>query len=165
MLILPVQITFYEKPVLKLETFMIDHGEKYLVFMESRNRRLFMFSIMLLVGGFFSQLMLAYARTGYTNDLPSSYGSGCQVCHVSSSGGGALNSFGSDYAEHDNDIGAISALDSDDDGFTNEKELKAGTFPGNPDSSPQGIPGFPYESIVLGTAMMILLLSWMRRGK
>ena len=119
---------------------------------------------MMLVEGIFSPLMLVYALTDYTKDLPSSYGGSCQVCHVNSAGGGVLNSFGSDYAEHDNDIGAISKLDSDDDGSINEKELKAGTFPGNPDSSPQGIPGFPNESIVLGIAMMVLLLSWMRRG-
>ena len=122
-------------------------------------------NLKLLEGGIFSPLILANAKTGYTKDLPSSYGSGCQVCHVSSSGGGTLNIFGSDYAEHDNDIGAISKLDSDDDGHSNEKELKAGTFPGNPDSSPQDIPGFPSESIILGLTIVILLLSWSRKGK
>ena len=121
-------------------------------------------SMILLVLGTFLPLMSINARPGYANNLPSSYGSGCQVCHVSPSVGGALNSFGSDYSEHDNDIDAISKLDSDDDGHSNEKELRAGTFPGDPDSSPQGIPGFPYESIILGVAIVILLLSWMRRG-
>jgi len=120
---------------------------------------------MMIVASMFSPLILVKALTEYSDDLPSSYGSGCHVCHVSASGGGALNSFGSDYAEHDNDIAAISKLDSDDDGFNNEKELKAGTFPGNPDSSPpQGIPGFSYESIILGIAITILLLSWSRKG-
>jgi hypothetical protein len=120
---------------------------------------------MLVAGGLFSPLKLTNALTDYAKDLPSSYGSGCQVCHVSGSGGGALNSFGSDYSEHDNDIEAISRLDSDEDGSNNEKELKAGTFPGDPDSSPmKGIPGFPYESIILGIAIVIALLSWMRRG-
>ena len=117
----------------------------------------------MLLGSIASPLMLANAETGYTKDLPSSYGSGCEVCHVSSSGGGTLNSFGSDYVEHDNDIGAIYKLDSDDDGHSNEKELKAGTFPGNPDSKPQDIPGFPYEAIILGIAIMIPLLSLTRR--
>ena len=132
---------------------------------DTRFRSILIISMILLVLGTFSPFMLIYARPGYANNLPSSYGSACQVCHVSSSGGEALNSFGSDYSEHDNDIDAISKLDSDDDGHNNEKELKAGTFPGDPDSSPaQGIPGFPYESIVLGIAIVILLSLWMRRG-
>ncbi|MHC4690863.1 MAG: hypothetical protein ACYS5F_14705 [Planctomycetota bacterium] len=103
-------------------------------------------------------MRLTIAITDYANDLPSSFGSNCQVCHVSVSGGGALNSFGSDYAEHDNDIDVISRLDSDGDGSNNEKELKAGTFPGDPDSKPmQGIPGFPFESIILGIASTLFL--------
>ena len=101
-----------------------------------RARSLLVFSIIVLIGIAFSPLMLINAKTDYVKDLPSSYGSGCTVCHVSASGGGALNSFGSDYSEHDNDIEAISKLDSDGDGHNNEKELKAGTFPGDPDSSP-----------------------------
>ena len=128
----------------------------------SRLHRLLLISIMLM-GGIISPLMLVTAKTSYTTDLPSSYGSGCEVCHVSSSGGGTLNSFGTDYSENDNDIDAISNLDSDDDGHTNEKELKAGTFPGNPNSSPKEIPGFPYEAIILGIAIMIILLSLTRR--
>jgi hypothetical protein len=118
----------------------------------------------MLIGIAFSSLMLINAKTDYVKDLPSSYGSSCKVCHVSASGGGALNSFGSDYYEHDNDIEAISKLDSDGDGHNNEKELKVGTFPGDPDSSPaQGIPSFPYESITLGIITAILLLLRMGR--
>ena len=131
----------------------------------TRVRSTLIIGMILLVLGTFFPFMLINARPGYSNNLPSSYGSGCQVCHISSSGGGALNSFGSDYSEHGNDIEAISKLDSDDDGHSNEKELKAGTFPGDPDSSPQGIPGFPYESIILGIAIVILPLWWMKRGK
>ncbi len=130
----------------------------------TRYRSILIISMILLVLGTSYPFMLVNARPGYANNLPSSYGSGYQVCHVSPSVGGALNSFGSDYSEHDNDIDVISKLDSDDDGHSNEKELRAGTFPGDPDSSPQGIPGFPYESIILGVAIVILLLSWMRRG-
>ncbi len=130
----------------------------------TRFRSTLIISLIMLVLGTFSPVKLIDARPGYANNLPSSYGSACQVCHVSSSGGGTLNSFGSDYADHDNDIGAISKLDSDDDGHTNEKELKVGTFPGDPNSSPQGIPGFPYESIILGIAIVILPLWWMKRG-
>ena len=130
----------------------------------TRFRSTLIIGMILLVLGTFLPFILINARPGYANNLPSSYGSGCQVCHVSSSGGGTLNSFGSDYADHDNDVEAISKLDSDDDGHSNEKELKAGSFPGDPDSSPQGIPGFPYESIILGIAIAILPLLWMKRG-
>ncbi len=119
-------------------------------------------SMILLVLGTFSPVILINALPDYGNNLPSSYGSACQVCHVSSSGAGRLNSYGDDFEENLYDIEAIAKLDSDGDGHSNEKELKAGTFPGDPDSSPQGIPGFPYESIILGIA--ILLSLWMRRG-
>ena len=128
------------------------------------SRSLLGFSAILLFSVSFSQLMFLHARPGYVNNLPSSYGSGCKVCHVSASGGGTLNSFGTDFSDNDNDIDAISKIDSDGDGHNNGKELKAGTFPGDPDSSPaQGIPGFPYESILLGIATVILLLWGMRR--
>ena len=132
---------------------------------DTRFRSILIISMILLGLGTLFPFISSNARPGYANNLPSSYGSACQVCHVSSSGGAALNSFGSDYSEHENDIDAISKLDSDDDGHSNEKELKAGTFPGDPDSSPaQGIPGFPYESMILGIAIVILPLLWMRRG-
>ena len=122
------------------------------------------FSVILLFGVSFSQLMFLLALTDYANDLPSSYGSGCQVCHMSASGGGTLNRFGTDYSDNDNDIDVISKFDSDGDGHNNEKELKAGTFPGDPNSSPvQGIPGFSYESILLGIVTVILILFGMRR--
>ncbi len=120
--------------------------------------------IILLVLSTFVPFMPINALPGYSNNLPSSYGSACQVCHVSSSGGGRLNSFGDDFEKNLYDIEAIAKLDSDGDGHSNEKELKAGTFPGDPDSSPQGIPGFPYESIILGIAIAILPLWWMKRG-
>jgi hypothetical protein len=108
---------------------------------------------------------MANAKTDYSNELPSSYGSGCRVCHVSASGGGTLNSFGNDYFEHGNDVESISKFDSDGDGHDNEKELKAGTFPGDPDSSPtQGIPGFPYESMILGITIVTLLFVLMKRS-
>jgi hypothetical protein len=125
----------------------------------ARFRNMLILGMGLLVAGAIFPFMLINALPGYANNLPSSYGGACQVCHVSSSGGEALNSFGTDYSEHDNDIDAISKLDSDDDGHSNEKELKAGTFPGDPDSSPQGIPGFPYESMILGITIVMLLFA------
>lgn len=121
-------------------------------------------SMILLVLATFFPLMSINALPGYANNLPSSYGSACKVCHVSASGGGRLNSFGEDFEKNLYDVEAIAKLDSDGDGHSNEKELKAGTFPGDPNSSPQGIPGFPYESIILGIAIVILPLWWMKRG-
>jgi len=90
--------------------------------------------MILLVLSTFVPLMSINALPGYSNNLPSSYGSACQVCHVSSSGGGGLNSFGDDFEKNLHDVEAIAKLDSDGDGHSNEKELKAGTFPGDPDS-------------------------------
>ncbi len=143
---------------------MIDERVKICDYMgPARDRSLLVFGIIILFGITFSPLKLINALPDYVRDLPASYGKGCQVCHVKASGGGALNNFGSDYSEHDYDIEAIYKLDSDGDGHNNEKELKAGTFPGDPDSSPtQGIPGFPYESTIIGIVTILLL--WMRRG-
>jgi len=68
-------------------------------------------------------------------------GFGCATCHTSSRGGGARNSFGSDYAniaikageKYTADLGK---KDSDRDGFTNDQEFEARTHPGDPNSKP-----------------------------
>jgi hypothetical protein len=68
-------------------------------------------------------------------------GFGCATCHISSRGGGARNSFGSDYAniaikageKYTADLGK---KDSDGDGFTNDQEFEARTNPGDPNSKP-----------------------------
>ena len=131
----------------------------------ARFRSLIVISMVLLGVATFSPLMSTNALPEYVDDLPSAFGGSCRVCHVSASGGGRLNGFGDDYEENLYSIEALAKLDSDGDGHSNEKELKAGTFPGDPDSSPkQGIPGFPYESIILGVAIVVLPLLWMRRG-
>ncbi len=97
---------------------------------------------MILYGVAFSPLNLTSAVTDYASDLPLSYSNGCLVCHLSESGGGDLNGFGSDFMENGNDIEAISNMDSDGDGHTNEEELEAGTFPGDPDSAPLNLGGW-----------------------
>ncbi len=158
-------IHFEKIHVCKLDSFMIDERVKICDYMgPARDRSLLVFSIIILFSITFSPLKLINALPDYVRDLPASYGKGCQVCHVKASGDGALNNFGSDYSENDYDIEAIYKLDSDGDGHNNEKELKAGTFPGDPDSSPmQGIPGFPNESDILGITIVMILLMW-RRG-
>ena len=120
-------------------------------------RSLLLFGIMFLFGVMFSPSKSVNALTQYTEDLPSSYGSVCLVCHMSESGGGGLNSFGSDYSENDNDIEAINNLDSDGDGHTNEEELEAGTFPGDPDSTPLGIGGWTPIAVALGLVLVVMV--------
>ncbi|MFQ6052965.1 MAG: thrombospondin type 3 repeat-containing protein [Candidatus Bathyarchaeia archaeon] len=71
----------------------------------------------------------------YSRDLPSELKNFCNVCHERASGG-PLNAFGTDYGKSGRNMGAISALDSDGDGYTNGDELAAGSFPGDPDSYP-----------------------------
>ena len=66
---------------------------------------------------------------------------GCATCHLDPKGGGKRNSFGDDYARIAIPAGEkvtdeLKAVDSDGDGFTNDQELKAGSNPGNPNSTP-----------------------------
>ncbi|MBW2002595.1 MAG: hypothetical protein JRI30_08795 [Deltaproteobacteria bacterium] len=66
---------------------------------------------------------------------------GCATCHMNSRGGGARNSFGSDYEniaitageKYTEDLGK---KDSDGDGFTNDREFEARTHPGDSNSKP-----------------------------
>lgn len=129
----------------------------------TRYRGLLVFGILLLFGIMFSPLTSVNALTEYSEDLPSSYGSVCLVCHLSESGGGALNSFGSDYSENDNDIEAINDLDSDGDGHTNEEELNAGTYPGDPDSAPLSIEGWTNISVAAGLVLVVVVVNFRAR--
>ena len=132
----------------------------------ARFRSLMVVCMVLLGVATFSPFMLINALPQYADDLPSAFGGSCRVCHVSASGGGRLNGFGDDFEENLYSFKGIGEKDSDGDGFSNAEELKAGTFPGDPDSKPKkGIPGFPYESIILGIAMMIPTLLWMKRAE
>ena len=61
----------------------------------------------------------------------------CSTCHTSSSpSADNLNSYGKDF-------GAIEGKDSDGDGFSNIDEIKAGTFPGDPNENPNKKPEAP----------------------
>jgi hypothetical protein len=66
---------------------------------------------------------------------------GCATCHLDPKGGGKPNPFGEDYARFAIPAGEkvtdeLKAADSDGDGFSNDQELKAGSNPGNPNSTP-----------------------------
>jgi hypothetical protein len=66
---------------------------------------------------------------------------GCATCHFDPKGGGKRNPFGSDYESIAIPAGEkvtdeLKAKDSDGDGYTNEQELKGGSNPGNPNSTP-----------------------------
>ncbi len=123
----------------------------------TRYRSLLVFFTLLLFGVMLSTVKPVDALTEYADYLPSSYSNVCLVCHTSASGGGDLNDFGSDFSENDNDIEAINDLDSDGDGHTNQKELEAGTFPGDPDSSPVSIDGWTNIAVAIGLVLVVVI--------
>ena len=66
---------------------------------------------------------------------------GCATCHFDPKGGGKRNPFGEDYERIAIPAGEkvtkeLKDKDSDGDGYTNGQELKAGSNPGNPNSTP-----------------------------
>ena len=66
----------------------------------------------------------------------------CGACHVNPGGGGRRNAFGKDYAKVGMKAGEkytkdLGAMDSDEDGFSNDREFAAGTHPGDPGSKPK----------------------------
>ena len=65
----------------------------------------------------------------------------CTTCHTSASGGAEnMNSYGKDFGAANHDFGAIEGKDSDGDGFSNIDEIKALTFPGDPNDNPNKKP-------------------------
>ena len=68
----------------------------------------------------------------------------CSTCHASSSPSqDNLNPYGKDFGAANHDFGAIEPKDSDGDGFSNIDEIKAGTFPGDPNENPNKKPEAP----------------------
>ncbi len=111
---------------------------------------------------------LTKARPTYVKDLPQSLKNYCIVCHTASSGG-PLNVFGEDYSRLGLNINATANLDSDGDGFTNEEELSAGTFPGDsnsyPGSSIRSMPVFELLVLVVASLSVVLLIFGVYRRK
>ena len=61
----------------------------------------------------------------------------CSTCHASSSPSrDNLNPYGKDFGAANHDFGAVEPKDSDGDGFSNIDEIRAGTFPGDPNENP-----------------------------
>lgn len=68
----------------------------------------------------------------------------CSTCHASTSPSKEnLNPYGNDFGAANHDFGAIEGKDSDGDGFSNIDEIKAGTFPGDPNENPNKKPESP----------------------
>jgi hypothetical protein len=62
----------------------------------------------------------------------------CLTCHSQLAGGkDAMNPYGTDFGAANYDFGAIEAKDSDGDGVTNIDEIKAESFPGDPNDKPK----------------------------
>jgi hypothetical protein len=92
----------------------------------------------------------------YSRELPEALKNFCQVCHVRASGG-PMNNYGDDYVSYGSSVGAISKLDSDDDGFSNEDELAAGSLPGDPNSTPTSKKSGINLIFVMGGASLLLI--------
>jgi hypothetical protein len=94
--------------------------------------------ILLAAAFFICSLVIGYAYNSYMNAFNDTYPASpfvdnCNVCHT---GGSNLNSYASDFASHSHSLTAVADLDSDGDGFSNLVEINAGTFPGDPQSTP-----------------------------
>jgi hypothetical protein len=83
---------------------------------------------------------VAIGSPPYKDSLPDAGGNyDCAYCHVTV--GGDLTPFGEDFEQNGNVYDdTLAAVDSDDDGFTNEEEFSADPVsnPGDPDSYPGG---------------------------
>jgi hypothetical protein len=97
------------------------------------------------------------ARPDYLESFDQHYGTGgtrldsCITCHD----GESRNPYGKAYAASGKNFTEIENLDSDGDGFSNLVEIKALTFPGNPDDYPQHISETPSVTIVNATEPLV----------
>ena len=81
--------------------------------------------------------LTANAKSDFWVDFNTRYGTSapCSTCHVSDSNFN-LNDYGADFKDSGRDFAAIEFMDSDGDGADNITEIQAGTFPGDPTSTP-----------------------------
>jgi len=106
------------------------------------NRRLAAFTVLaaLALGFLLVRTDTAEAQNEYVGLLTTAYPgtagtklADCTTCHTSGLG---FNSFGTDLKAAGLNFSAVAGMDSDGDGFTNDEELKALTFPGSSSDKP-----------------------------
>ena len=79
---------------------------------------------------YLSQFNSKYQTTGSKLDS-------CTTCHSSPAPSKEnLNPYGTDFGANNHDFAAIEGKDSDGDGVTNIDEIKAESFPGDPNDKP-----------------------------
>jgi hypothetical protein len=99
-------------------------------------------SALMSMAGFGLLVSPALSKPEYLADFNKKYGTqgtrldSCDTCHTTSQDADHLNPYGADVRKANFDFGAIEGVDSDGDGFTNIDEIKATTFPGNPNDNP-----------------------------
>jgi hypothetical protein len=99
-------------------------------------------SALLSMAGFAVLVSPAMGKPEYLAEFNKKYGTqgtkldSCTTCHTTTQDAQHLNPYGADFAKHNHDFGSIEPLDSDGDGFKNIDEIKAGTFPGDPEDYP-----------------------------
>jgi len=100
-------------------------------------------SLLLLVVLILAGVQAASATSGIMDEFNQFYDTNdtrldtCSTCHAEDAE--SLNPYGADYGENDGDLEAIEALDSDGDGFSNQEEISALTFPGDAESMPETV--------------------------
>ena len=82
---------------------------------------------------YWDQFNVNYGTAGAFDYDPAGSLGNCLTCHIS---GSTRNSYGADFKSNNHDFSLIELLDSDGDGADNITEIQAGTFPGDPTSTP-----------------------------
>ena len=83
----------------------------------------------------------------------------CALCHTT---GAELNAYGKDFGAHGHNVVGIEWYDSDSDGFANNAEINAGTFPGDANSRPTNlVPApAPIPAAVRAASGIYKLIAW-----
>ena len=107
-------------------------------------KRIILYALAIFIGLVFSLALFSTAssrpfRMGKIPDKGKGFS--CGTCHINPGGGGARNSFGSDYERIAMKAGEkytvdLGKKDSDGDGFDNDCEFESGTHPGDAKSKP-----------------------------
>jgi hypothetical protein len=99
-------------------------------------------SALLSMAGFAVLVSPAMGKPEYLAEFNKKYGTqgtrldSCNTCHTTTQDAEHLNPYGADFRKDNHDFGAIEPLDSDGDGYKNIDEIKAGSFPGDPEDYP-----------------------------